>query len=71
MSERGIPSAEVVDRYANSELLDGGQPVSGLLDVAHERRLGDLNRERARLQAAVRERCFHVSYQLIVVELAP
>ena len=47
----------------NAELLDCGQAASGLLDVAHKRRLSDLDRERCWLQAAVRERSFYVGYQ--------
>src|SRR5208282_5482631 len=70
MGKRGVPGAEVVDRDANAELLDRGQSAGGFLDVAHERRLGDLDRERPWLKAAVGERRFHVSDQLIAVELA-
>ena len=43
----------------------------GLLDVAHQRGLGDLDRQRLRVQAAVGESFFDVGYQLIGVELAP
>ena len=49
MGERGVAGAEVVDRDADPELLDGAQPADRLLGVAHDRRLGDLKRQRARL----------------------
>ena len=52
MGEGGVPGAEVVDRYPHAQLPDGSQPSSGLLDVAHERRLGDLEGQCARIQPA-------------------
>ncbi len=47
-----------------------GEPAGGLLDVAHQRRLGDLDRQRRRVQAAVGERAFDVGDELVGVELA-
>ena len=71
MSEGGVAGAEVIDRDLHAELLDLGEPAGGLLDVAHQRRLGDLDRQRRGVQAAVGERVFDVGRDLIGVELAP
>src|SRR3977135_485528 len=70
MSEGGVSGSEVVDRYPYAELLDGGESVSGLLGVTHEGRLGDLNRQRRWVQAALGERALYVGYELVGVELA-
>ena len=56
---------------AHAETLDLGQAARGRLDVAHQRRLGDLDRQRVGAEAAVAERLFDVDEQLVGVELAP
>jgi hypothetical protein len=69
VSEGGIAGAEVVDRDAHAECLDRGEPAGGLLGVAHQGRLGDLDCQRAWIQPALGERGFHVGDERIDVEL--
>ena len=53
------------------ELLDRGQPARGLLGVAHEGRLGDLDRQRRRRhRARCGERLRDIVDELVGVELA-
>ena len=65
VGERGVAGAEVVDRDAHAELLDRGQPRGGLLGVAHQRGLGDLDRQRVGVEAALAERVFDVGDELV------
>src|SRR5665213_3070771 len=54
IGQGGVAGAEVVDRDAHAELLDRDKSPGGLLSVAHQRRLGDLDRQRARLEPTLR-----------------
>ena len=70
MREGGVAGAEVVDRHARAELLDRVQAPCGVLGVAHQRRLCDLQRQRPRRQPAARERLAHVADELVGLQLA-
>ncbi len=63
-----MPKSSIAIRTPNS--LDAGEAHSGLLDVAHDGRLGDLERERVRVQRAVGERPLDIGHELVTVELA-
>src|SRR5664279_5216984 len=56
VAEAGIARAEVVDRDAHAQCLEGVQMPRAGFGVAHEYRLGDLEGERVWAQAAVGER---------------
>ena len=60
VGEGAVAGAEVVDRDAHAECLEGGEAGGGLVDVLHERGLGDLERQRGGVEAAVVERLAHV-----------
>ena len=71
VSEGGVAGPEVIDRDPHAERLDLGEATDGVLDVAHQGGLGDLDRQRLRVQAAVGERALDVGDELVGVELAP
>jgi hypothetical protein len=62
-----VPKSSIAIRTPSS--LDRHQPARGLLGVAHQRRLGDLDRQRTRIEPAVDQR-FDVGDELVGVELA-
>ena len=51
VGEAGIAGAEVVDRQAHAECLKGGEGGQCSVGIVHERRLGDLQGQRCRVQA--------------------
>src|SRR6185312_15370536 len=68
--ERGVARAEVVDRDPHAEALDLTEPADRLLGVSHQRRLGDLECQVARIEAAGPKRLLYVLADLVTVELA-
>ncbi len=63
-----MPKSSIAIRTPSALIVVSRRAVS--LDVAHQGRLGDLNRQRLGVQAALGERMFDVGDQLVGVELA-
>ena len=69
VGERAGAGAEVVDRDSHAERLDLPQPPGGCCHVAHQRRLGDLERERRGLDARFPQHPTDVLREPLSVEL--
>ena len=69
MGERGVAGAEVVDGQLDAEIAQLGQPVADQPGVLHQHPLAHLDGERARRQAALRERGRHLGGELRGVQL--
>ena len=70
VGERGVARAEVVDRERDAELVELLEHAAGALRVADDHRLGDLELEQRRVDAARREQLGQVVEQLGVQERA-
>src|SRR5450755_911075 len=70
VSQRAVAGAEVVDRDPHAQCFEHSQPLRSGVGVAHQRRLGDLERERAWVETCELERFGDVVHEAVVVELA-
>jgi hypothetical protein len=67
--ERRVARAEVVDHDAHAERPDLLQPLAGRADIAHQRRLGDLERQHRRRDARLVRRPVDVLGEALAPEL--
>src|ERR1700677_1075658 len=70
VGERAVPRPEVVDRDPNAESLPLAQQLSGGIGPAHQDRLGDLERQRRRVETACVKRCTYLLDELRALELS-
>jgi len=70
VAERGVAGAEVVHRQPHTQRLHLFEAADRHLGVAHHQALGDLDDQRPRIDAAVRDRPADVADDVALVELA-
>ena len=70
VGERRIPGSEIVDREAHPELLQAHEALEIRVGVVHDRALGELDDEIARLEPGLVQRLSDIALQLAVLQVA-